>query len=227
MKYFYKIVAALGALAVIPTLIFTKIFYFKMSSTALQAIIAILKLSGNEVTEELFTQTGGKLPSAVADSLSFYDIFNTLTSLKDLASNGDGLDDKLEILFAPAIVFAVILVLVVICAIVTTIIALFTKNNRKVIYSSIVGIGFSLMATPAFGAIADPILDGRVSIATLMDSVWGGLIGNMEEFILNTNFWFIPAIFGAIILWTVLYNYTLPENEKKERKLMLGELDEE
>ena len=83
------------------------------------------------------------------------------------------------------------------------------------------------MANEAFEAIAAPVLDGTVSLATLMGSVWGGLIGNIDTFSLLSNFWFIPAIFGAIILWTVLYNYTLPENEKRERKLMLGEADDE
>lgn len=228
MKYLYKIVAALGALAIIPILIFTELFYIKMSSTALEGIVSILQMTGgNSVTEEILAQTGGKIPNAIAESLSFSEIYETVNSLKGLASKGDGLGDKLDILVSPAIVFAVILGMIIICAIVTAIFAIFAKNNRKAIYSSIVGIGLSLMANEAFEAIAAPVLDGKVSIATLMDSVWGGLIGTIDTFSLLSNFWFIPAIFGAVILWTVLYNYTLPEDEKRERKLMLGEADEE
>ncbi len=228
MKYLYKIVAALGALATIPMLFFTELFYIKMSSTALEGIVSILQITGgNSALEEILAQTGGKVPNAIAESLSFYEIFDTVNSLKGIASNGDGLGDKLDVLVTPAIVFAVILAMIILCAIVTAIFAISAKNNRKVIYTSIIGIGLSLMANEAFEAIAAPVLDGTVSIATLMDSVWGGLIGNIDTFSLLSNFWFIPAIFGAIILWTVLYNYTLPENEKRERKLMLGEADDQ
>lgn len=227
MKYVYKIVAALGALATIPILFFTELFYIKMSSTALEGIVSILQMAGgSSALEEILAETGGKAPNAIAESLSFYEIFDAINSLKDLASGGDGLGDRLDVLISPAIVFAVIIAMIIICGIVTAIFALFAKNNRKAIYSSIVGIGLSFMANDAFEAIAAPVLNGTVSIATLMDSVWGGLIGDIDTFSLLSNFWFIPAIFGAIILWTVLYNYTLPEDEKRERKLMLGEADE-
>ena len=227
MKYVYKIVAALGALATIPILFFTELFYIKMSSTALEGIVSILQMAGgSSALEEILAETGGKAPNAIAESLSFYEIFDAVNSLKDLSSGGDGLVDGLDVLISPAIVFAVIIAMIIICGIVTAIFALFAKNNRKAIYSSIVGIGLSFMANDAFEAIAAPVLDGTVSIATLMDSVWGGLIGDIDTFSLLSNFWFVPAIFGAIILWTVLYNYTLPEDEKRERKLMLGEADE-
>ena len=227
MKYVDKIVAALGALATIPILFFTELFYIKMSSTALEGIVSILQMAGgSSALEEILAETGGKAPNAIAESLSFYEIFDAVNSLKDLSSGGDGLVDGLDVLISPAIVFAVIIAMIIICGIVTAIFALFAKNNRKAIYSSIVGIGLSFMANDAFEAIAAPVLDGTVSIATLMDSVWGGLIGDIDTFSLLSNFWFVPAIFGAIILWTVLYNYTLPEDEKRERKLMLGEADE-
>lgn len=227
MKYVYKIVAALGALATIPTLLFSKLFYFKMSSIALETLIALLQLFGNESAENIISQTGGKVPNAIAESLSFFDLFDTFSPFKNFNSSNSDLAEKLNILITPAIVFAVIAILLIICAITTAIIAIVTKNNRKVICSSVVGIGLSLMLHSAFESLAAPVLNGQVSIATLMGSVWGDLIGKFEVFTLTTNFWFIPAIFGAVILWTVLYNYTLPDKEKRERKLMLGEADEE
>ena len=227
MKYFYKIVAALGALATIPLIIFVKLFYIKMKSTALEAITSILQMTGSDFANEIIEQAGGKVPNAIAESLSFYDIYNTAISLKGLASNGDGLGDKFDVLIAPAIVFAVIIVMIIICAIVTAVFAIFAKNNRKVIYSSIVGIGLSMMANETFECLAAPILEGTVSLSSVLGTIWAELIGTIDTFSLIGNFWFIPAIFGAIILWTVLYNYTLPDSEKRERKLMLGELDEE
>lgn len=225
MKYVYKIVAALGALAIIPVLLFTKIFYINMSSIAIQLLSYFSQASGNSSMEEILAQNGGKLPTAIADSFSFYDIYNMLGSFN--GSGDKSIADTLGGVFTPVVLFAVVSLLVVICAVVTAILAIALKNNRKVIYSSIVGIGLSFMLNCIFEDIAAPVIKGTVSLSTLLDSTWAGLLGEFEELALSTNFWFIPAIFGAIILWTVLYNYTLPENEKRERKLMLGEADDQ
>lgn len=222
MKYVYKIVAALGALAIVPVLLFTKIFYFNMSSIAVQLLAYIAQATGKT---NILEQTGGKTPTGMADILSFYDLYNMFGGF-----SGNGDRTAAEVLggvFTPVVLFAVVSLMVVICAIVTAILAIVVKNNRKVIYSGIVGIGLSFMLNCIFEDIAAPVIEGTVSLSTLLDSMWAGLLGNFDDLALSTNFWFIPAIFGAIILWTVLYNYTLPEKEKKERKLMLGEADEE
>lgn len=222
MKYVYKIVAALGALAIIPTLLFTKIFYFEMSSIAIQLLAYIAQATGET---GILEQTGGKTPTGMADMFSFYDLYGMFGGF-----SGSGDRTAAEVLggvFTPVVLFAVVSLMVVICAIVTAFFAIVVKNNRKVIYSSIVGIGLSVMLSCIFEDIAAPVIEGTVSLSTLLDSMWAGLLGNFDELALSTNFWFIPAIFGAIILWTVLYNYTLPEKEKKERKLMLGEADEQ
>lgn len=222
MKYVYKIVAALGALAIVPVLLFTKIFYFNMSSIAVQLLAYIAQATGKT---NILEQTGGKTPTGMADILSFYDLYNMFGGF-----SGSGDRTAAEVLggvFTPVVLFAVVSLMVVICAIVTAILAIVVKNNRKVIYSGIVGIGLSFMLNCIFEDIAAPVIEGTVSLSTLLDSMWAGLLGNFDDLALSTNFWFIPAIFGAIILWTVLYNYTLPEKEKKERKLMLGEADEE
>ena len=222
MKYVYKLVAALGALAIVPVLFFTKIFYFSMSSIALQLLAYIAQATGKT---NILEQTGGKTPTGIADVFSFYDIYGMLG---DLGGSGDRtVQETLGGVFTPVVLFAVVSLMVVICAIVTAILAIVAKNNRKVIYSGIVGLGLSFMLSCIFEDIAAPIIEGTVSLSTLLDSMWAGLLGNIDEVTLSTNFWFIPAIFGAIILWTVLYNYTLPEKEKKERKLMLGEADDQ
>ncbi len=222
MKYVYKIVAALGALAIVPVLLFTKIFYFNMSSIAVQLLAYIAQATGKT---NILEQTGGKTPTGIADMFSFYELFDMFGSF---SGSGDRtVAETLGGVFTPVVLFAVVSLMVVICAIVTAILAIVVKNNRKVIYSGIVGIGLSFMLSCIFEDIAAPVIEGTVSLSTLLDSMWAGLLGNFDDLALSTNFWFIPAIFGAIILWTVLYNYTLPEKEKKERKLMLGEADEE
>ena len=226
MKYVYKIVAAIGALAVLPMIVFLENIYFKISSTALNLVFSIGQLLGNEAITQAIKDNNGVVPQAMADTLSLYEIYDLVATLG--SSEGDGnLAEKFQLLISPLITAGIVLALIAICAIVTAIFAFVVKDNRKVIYSSIAGIGLSLMFSECFEGVAAPILDGTISISTIMESMWGGLIGNIDKFSLTTNFWFIPAVFGAIILWTALYNYTLPENEKRERKLMLGEADDQ
>lgn len=224
MKYVYKLVAAVGALAVIPALFLLKMIYFKISSAALSAIFYIGKLAGIEqITDAL--NGSNTVPDSIGDIYSLYDFYYLFS---DIGSTDSGdLMEKIKPLISPAITSSVVLILIVVCAILTAIFAIVAKNNRYVIYSSICGIGLSFMLYECFSDFASIILSGTVSLATVLDSVWAGLIGSFEKLELVTNFWFIPAIFGAIILWTVLYNYTLPEKEKRERKLMLGEADDQ
>lgn len=226
MKYVYKIVAALGAISILPLFVFLETIYFRIGSAALTAIFGIGNLLGSDVLTQAMQQTNGKIPTGIADTYSPYELYDFLSGLGGLGKPDD-LEGKFDILIAPAITGGIVLALLVICAIVTAVFAIVAKDNRKVIYSSIAGIGLSLMFKECFEGFAAPILDGSISLATLTNSFWSGLIANFEELILNTNFWFIPVVFAAIILWTVLYNYTLPQNEKRERKLMLGEADDE
>ena len=227
MKYVYKIVAALGALATIPLILFSKIFYINMSSLAVQLLAYISQVKGSETIEGILAENGGQMPSSIAESFSIYDIYNLTNSLKGLSDSSDTTSEALNAVLNPVLVFLVICVLIIICAITTALLAIIVKDNRKVMYSSIVGVGLSFMLYCVFEDIADPFLNGTISIATLVDAWWGGLIGNIETFSLTPVFWGIMLVFLGVILWTILYNYTLPEKEKKERKLRLGEADEE
>ena len=223
MKYVYKIVAALGALSVIPMLGFLEIFYYKASSIAAQALALIANLKGSEVIKDILAGNGGNLPSNIADTMSIYD----LTSLLDLSKGFSDAEvsEVFDLIVAPGIVLGIVGAMIVICAIVTAVFAFACKNNRMVIYSSVCGIGLTFMFSKAFESFAAPFLDQSISLSTILDSVWASFLGELEVMTLTNDFWFIAVVFAAIIVWTVLYNYTLPENEKKERKLMLGEED--
>ena len=223
MKYVYKIVAALGALSVIPMLGFLKIFYYKASSVAVQILAFIANMKGNADMKEILAENGGNLPQNIADTMSVYD----LVSLLDFSQgfSGEGAGDKFDLIVVPGIVLGIVAVLIVICAIVTAILAFAAKNNRMVIYSSVCGIGLTFMFSKAFEAVAAPFLDQSISLSTILDSMWASFLGELEVMSLTNEFWFIAVVFAAVIVWTVLYNITLPENEKKERKLMLGEED--
>lgn len=226
MKYVYKIVAALGALSILPMIVFLENIYFKLTSGALSALFYIGQLVGNETIMQELENHNGVVPEAMADTVSLYELYDLISKFSGLDNSGN-LIEKIGVLISPLITAGVVLVLIAICAIITAIFAFVMKDNRKVIYSSIAGIGLSVMFSECFEGVAAPILNGTISFATLMESAFGGLIGEINELTLTTNFWFIPAVFGATILWTVLYNYTLPENEKMERKLMLGEADDQ
>lgn len=223
MKYVYKIVAALGALSVIPMLGFLKIIYYKASSVAVQILAFIANLRGNADMEEILAENGGNLPENIADTMSIYDLASLLDFSQGFSS--DAVGDKFDLLIVPGIVLGVIAVMLVICAIVTAIFAFAAKNNRMVIYSSVCGIGLTFMFSKAFEAVAAPFLDQSISLSTILDSAWASFLGEIEVMTLTNEFWFIAVAFLAVIIWTVLYNITLPENEKKERKLMLGEED--
>ncbi len=226
MKYVYKIIAALGALSVIPVIIFAKTIYYKIASTAMASIFLIGQLFKIDALTDVIKEHNGVAPENIADITSLYDLYKLFTSISGNSSGSEALE-RLEVLIAPAITCAVALILVALCAIVTAVLAIVVKNNRAVIYSSIAGIGLSMVFKECFEGLASPILNGTVNFSTLLDSTWASLIGSFTELDLTTNFWFIPAVFGAVIIWTVLYNYTLPEKEKRERKLMLGEADDE
>ena len=223
MKYVYKIVAALGALSVIPMLGFLKIFYYKASSVAVQILAFIANMKGNADMKEILAENGGNLPQNIADTMSVYD----LVSLLDFSQgfSGEGAGDKFDLIVVPGIVLGIVAVLIVICAIVTAILAFAAKNNRMVIYSSVCGIGLTFMFSKAFEAVAAPFLDQSISLSTILDSMWASFLGELEVMTLTNEFWFVAVAFAAVIVWTVLYNITLPEDEKKERKLMLGEED--
>ncbi len=223
MKYIYKIVAALGALAVAPLMIFGEIFYFKFASTALSLAFSLGQLLKSEEIAEILEETGGVIPEFMADSMSVYEIFDLIKG----TSGSVEIPESVQILVSPFITFAVAAVLLAVCAVATAVIAIVCKNNRKVIYSCVAGIGLSLVVSECFKGIAEPILEGTVSLSTIMGSTWADIIGVVQELSLTTFFWFIPAVFAGIIIWTVLYNYTLPESEKRERKLMLGEADDQ
>ena len=223
MKYVYKIVAALGALSVIPMLGFLKIIYYKASSVAVQILAFIANLRGNADMEEILAENGGNLPENIADTMSIYDLASLLDFSQGFSS--DAVGDKFDLLIVPGIVLGIIAAMLVICAIVTAVFAFAAKNNRMVIYSSVCGIGLTFMFSKAFEAVAAPFLDQSISLSTIFDSMWASFLGEIEVITLTNEFWFIAVVFLAVIIWTVLYNITLPENEKKERKLMLGEED--
>lgn len=229
MKYVYKTVAALISLAIIFVAFFLPLVHISLDSLIPSALVTIGALLKSDVATDLLQQNGGELPTVITEDFAIADFF--YPDSDSVASLFGGIDfgasetvsEALKPLIAPAINLGVVFALLLICAIVTAVLAFVVKDNRKVIYSSVTGIGLSLMLSKSFDAVAAPFLDGQITLSSLTDSTWASLLGSVKDFDLLSTFWLIPAIFACVILWTVLYNITLSEDEKKKRKIMLGE----
>ncbi len=231
MKIGYKIVAALCALAIIAAAIFIPLISIKMDSLAASIILTISQAKGNPKAEEIIKENNGQLAATITEEIAIIDLLSPAAdSIASIISNfGDNEDatarQQLEKLLSPALTFVVTLVLVIICAIVTCFVAIFAKDNRKVIYCALSGLGLSYMLIPEFKAISEPFLEKTITLGTLTDSIWISLLGEINTLSIGPAVYAFMGIFAAIIVWTILYNYTLPEKEKMERKIMLGEAD--
>lgn len=221
MKYVYKIVSALCALAVLPLIVFSPMIYYYLSSLALQGIFTIGSLIGNETITNAMEEFGLETaPTGMADTLSLYDIY-------DLYSRFSGGDSSRAMEAVESIIpsfFATVaaLVLVAVCAIVVAVLAIVCKDNRKVIAASFAGVACSLLFVMLFDNTIAPILAGEIGISDFFDAFWASLIAEVEDISIAPIFYLIPALFGFVALWTILYNATLPDKEKAERMKMIG-----
>lgn len=231
MKYVYKIVAALGALAVILVALVTPLVHIEIDSLIPGALVTIGALLDKDSVKDVAAATKGELPSGIYEDISVKDLVapNSNTIAQAITQMGGEASEEtmkaLEPVMAPFFTFVVVFALILICAIVTAVVAFASKNNRNVYYLSIAGIFISLMASPCMKAIAAPFVNGEITLEALTGSGWAFLLGDITEISLPGTFWAVPAIFAGIMLWTFLFNATLPEKEKRERKLMLGEAD--
>lgn len=222
MKYVYRIISALCALAVLPALVFAPYIYYNISSAALQGLFTIGQLAGNETIINAMNEYGlTEAPSGIADSISLYGLFDVVSLFGEDASSSDVLE-KVEMLIPSFLAMGTAFILIAVCAIVTVVFAFACKDNRKVIASSFAGIASSLLFVMLFENTVAPIVAGEISLKTFLDSFWASLIAKVEELSIAPIFYLIPVLFGFVALWTILYNATLPEKEKAERLKMIG-----
>ena len=222
MKYVYKIISALCAIAVLPALVFAPYMYYYVSSTALQGIFTIGELMGSQTIINAMDEFGlTEAPKGIADSLSIY----KLKDIVSLLSNGNSSSDilqKVEAVVPSFFAMCFAFLLIVVCAIVTAVLAFACKDNRKVIASSFAGINSSLLFVMLFDNTVAPFVSGEIGISDFIDSFLAPFLAQVEEISIAPIFYLIPALFGFIALWTILYNATLPEKEKAERLKMIG-----
>jgi hypothetical protein len=228
MKYVYKIVCALLAAIVIGVVFFAPIIGVRVHS-AMATLLSIegAKQGDMEILEKI-AMNDGKPLEYISDTTSLYDIafgdtgefFSAFSALFNLDEN-----EAVKVVVPPMIAFAAALGLTVLCAVAVIGFGLFAKNNRKVIYSSIAGIGSYFLMTKCFGVVEETFVSGRLTLGDLTQQPLFETLGEIVNFELLEPLGAIPIVFGVVIVWTLLYNYTLTPEQKRERKLMLGEAD--
>lgn len=232
MKIGYKLITAIIAVLVIAVLITAPFARIACESTLVQIIGAIGQVKENDAINETIKNNDGELPQYLKEEIRVMDfldpdgdtIVSVIVTAVDNFTDDETKNPELEKLVAPAITMVVCAVLIVACAIAMVVVA-FTKNNRRVIYAAISGIGASLMFTYTFSAITYPFVNGDLSFASVFQSSLASFIAKIVVFETAPSFYMVPVLFAVAILFTVLYNFTLPEKEKKARKEMLGEAE--
>ncbi len=228
MKYVYKIVCAVLAAVVIGIVFFSPIIGIRVHSELAGWLELDAANQGDVEMLEKILENEGQASDHVSETTSLYDVafgetgefFSAFAAFFNLAEN-----EEIKIVIPPMIAFAIALGLTVLCAVAVIIFGIFAKNNRKVIYSSVAGIGSYFLVTKCFSVIEETFVSGRLTLGDLTQQWFFDMIGEIVNFELLEPLGFIPVIFGAVIVWTLLYNYTLTPAEKRERKLMLGEAD--
>lgn len=222
MKYVYKIISAVSSLAVLPAIVFSPIIYYYCSSVALQGAFALVELFNKGSMQEYLDKYNlDSVPTGISDTMSLYDLFDLVMQFSGMGDSGDFLS-KIEVMVPSLIATAAAFILTVVCAIVTAVLAIACKDNRKVIASSFAGIGMSLLTAMLIENTVSPLVSGAISMTDFIDAFWASLIAQVEEISVAPMFYMIPALFGFVALWTILYNATLPEKEKAERMKMIG-----
>ena len=75
MKYVYKAISALCALAILPLLVFAPIIYYYVSSVALQGLFTLAELMGSEAYKNAMERHDlTSIPEGIADTFSLYKI---------------------------------------------------------------------------------------------------------------------------------------------------------
>ena len=228
MKIGYRIGVIAMALICIVVLFFAPVVRWAAETLIATGAGFLGQAFGDANMLEIIQNNDGNLPEYYKEQYAIFDFFNPdsetlIPMIKSIASSSDGeMSPALKQLMAPAITFVVALVCVFACAI-AVIVTAFTKNNRRVIYSAIAGIGSTVLVSECFTAISNPILNGEITLSDILNNSMGDLLGTVIILEIGPAFWVTTAIFAAIILFTVGYNYTLSPKDKLARKKMLGE----
>lgn len=217
MKIFDRIVCALLSIGVAVAAFFAPLIHWFYQITVYGIANGLLGSVAGEYISDANDQ------GWTEDDYSLYNIYKLLkdfdVDFKALFSGAQEMNPNLEV-FVPLIKPVLIcFALVLGIALVTAIVSLATKAKLPRIILSGAGIGALIFLKSSFDALVEPIISGQVTLGSLLDIPWLGLITKIEVINLSGGWVMMIMLFSAIILWSVSYILTSDkENTNKKVK---------
>lgn len=156
------------------------------------------------------------------DDYSLYNIYKLLkdfgVDFKELFSGNKELNPNLEILvplIKPVLVFFAITLVI---ALATGIVSLASKAKTPRMILSGAGIVSLVFLKSSFDKLVLPIIEGKVTLGSLLDIPWLGMIAKIEVINLSGGWVMMIMLFAAVILWNISYILTSDEKNKAMMK---------
>ncbi len=156
------------------------------------------------------------------DDYSLYNIYKLLkdfgVDFKELFSGNKELNPNLEIfvpLIKPILVFFAITLVI---ALATGIVSLASKAKTPRMILSGAGIVSLVFLKSSFDKLVLPIIEGKVTLGSLLDIPWLGMIAKIEVINLSGGWVMMIMLFAAVILWNISYILTSDEKNKAMMK---------
>ena len=156
------------------------------------------------------------------DDYSLYNIYKLLkdfdVDIKALFTGNAEINPNLEV-FVPLIKPVLIcFALVLVIALVTAIVSLVSKMKLPRMILSGAGIVSLIFLKSSFDKLVLPIISGKVTMGSLLDIPWLGMITKIEVINLSGGWVMMIMLFAAIILWNVSYILTSDDKNKAVKK---------
>ncbi len=188
MKYLYKITAALLSLAVLPVLIFAPIFDYRFNAPLLELLKPGVK--------------------SIADIKSLHGLIILVKDLVGTDGAASGVSESLKEFIAPLISVIIFYILIAVFAILAAVLVFACKKRTPACFAAIFGIAFSQLFTIAFDSLFKPFVDGSISLATIFNAWWLGMVIGVEHIRISSAFYYVYMLFAAVLIWTAAYSLT-------------------
>lgn len=211
MKIVDRIVCALLSFAVIPVAIFTPILHW------------IYQLVGYNLINSLL---GGNLTSSddvgwTEDNFSLYELFGMLkdfgVDFKNLFSSSSTSDAAAQLVPYIKITF-VFFISALVIALAAGVVSIVSNAKKTQMILGGCGIVSLIGMMTAFGKFAEPLVNGNITIGSLLDISWLSYVTKIESITLSSAWVFMLMLFVGLILWSLSYVLTSDNNYKKQGK---------
>ncbi len=216
MKIVDRIVCALLSFGVILAAFFAPIIHWIYQITVYGIANGLL----GGVTGEYISNANDQ--GWTEDDYSLYNIYKLLkdfdVDIKELFAGNTEINPNLEV-FVPLIKPVLIcFALVLVIALVTAIVSLVSKAKLPRMILSGAGIISLIFLKSSFDKLVLPIVSGKVTLGSLLDIPWLGMITKIEVINLSGGWIMMIMLFAAIILWNVSYILT-SDKENTDKKV--------